>query len=579
MTGRTNLRVALWILLFVSFLVTAAPSALAQLPGLDPTLRSGDRPDPRLEEGRQEKPKPKISAPAGPEATPDAPQQLGPRIGVLVKKIYIEGNTTFPEEEIAAIAAPFLNRKLYYEDLEQLRRNLTLLYVQNGYVNSGAVLPDQTVANGVVRYVIIEGGLSDVAVNGNRWLREGYYTRRIALAAKPPLNIGNLEQRLQLLQQNGLIQKLQAELKPGLQPGQSILDLTVAERSPFNFWAAFNNYQSPSVGAERGLLTLEHRSLTGNGDVAALTYGRSRGLDPLLDVSYRLPVTAWDTEFGLRYRKNDFDIVDEAFADLDIESESEIIEVKVRQPFGRTPSREFAVGLIGEWLHSRSELLGIPYSFSPGSIDGESTVAALRCFQEYLYRSRRQVVAAHSRFSLGVDACDATIHSDEPPDGQFFAWLGQFQWTRIFSPMDIQVIGRIDIQLADQALLALEQLPVGGRYSVRGYLENQMVRDNGVIASLETRIPLVQNASWADYLQVAPFFDYGQAWNHEITPDPRSIYSVGLGMRWALQLIEGPLPVSAQAEVYWGHQLVDIQTSSDTLQDKGFHVQLAFTSF
>ena len=64
---------------------------------------------------------------------------------------------------------------------------------------------------------------------------------------------------------------------------------------------------------------------------------------------------------------------------------------------------------------------------------------------------------------------------------------------------------------------------------VRGYLENQVVRDNAVLASVETRIPLVRNTPWADSVQLAPFFDYGNAWNTQLrTLAPRNLLSVGL---------------------------------------------------
>jgi hypothetical protein len=74
-----------------------------------------------------------------------------------------------------------------------------------------------------------------------------------------------------------------------------------------------------------------------------------------------------------------------------------------------------------------------------------------------------------------------------------------------------------------------------GRYSGRGYWENQLVRDNGVIGSVEARVPVVRHVSWADVVKLASFVDAGTAWNTKLaTPDPRALYSIGLDMRWAL---------------------------------------------
>jgi hemolysin activation/secretion protein len=67
-------------------------------------------------------------------------------------------------------------------------------------------------------------------------------------------------------------------------------------------------------------------------------------------------------------------------------------------------------------------------------------------------------------------------------------------------PWDTEILFRTDLQLANNPLLPLEQLAVGGRYTVRGYQENQLVRDNGVIAQLEARVPVVHEHRWAEYV-------------------------------------------------------------------------------
>jgi len=282
----------------------------------------------------------------------------------------------------------------------------------------------------------------------------------------------------------------------------------------------------------------------------------------------------------MRYRKNDFDVVEEPFEPLDVESKSDIYQLSLRHPFYRTLTQELAMSLTGERLWNRTFLLGEPFSFSPGAEDGESTVTAVRFSQEWTYRTQRQVIAARSRFSLGIDALDATIHDPDIADGRFFSWLGQFQWARVFGPWDIQLIFKTDLQLCNEPLLPLEQIAVGGRYSVRGYRENQLVRDEGLIASLESRIPIVHNKPWAEYLQFAPFIDFGKAWNRGIrTPSPRSISSVGLGLRWAATLMRTPFTLRPRLEIYWGHPLRDVDTPENDLQDDGIHFQLVIAVF
>ena len=95
-----------------------------------------------------------------------------------------------------------------------MRRRLTLAYVTRGYINSGAIIPDQKIASGVVVYRVIEGKLSDIVVDGTNWLNPGYVRGRLAQSAGPPLNIGRVEDRVQLLLQDPLINRMNVELVP-----------------------------------------------------------------------------------------------------------------------------------------------------------------------------------------------------------------------------------------------------------------------------------------------------------------------------------------------------------------------------
>jgi hemolysin activation/secretion protein len=499
---------------------------------------------------------------------------------VFVRQIQVTGSTVFSEAELAAVTAPYVDRAVTSEELEELRLALTRLYIAKDYINSGAILPDQTVVDGVIRFDIIEGELSSVTVAGNRWFRQGYLRRRLTLDVEPPLNIGALRTRLQYLQQDDRIERLNAELRPGIRLGESELYVRVEERLPFFVALEFNNYQATTVGAERGLLTVAHRNLTGHGDIFNFTFGRSEGLKLQVDTSYTLPITPRDTTVSVRYQRNNSSVVEARFAALGIDSESEVFTLTLRHPLYRTLQREFALALSGEYLRSDTFLLGEPFSFSLGAEAGKARDTAIRFAQEWLERTPNRVLALRSRFSVGVDALGATLHGDSHlPDGRFLAWLGQFQWARRVSAQDIQILFRLDVQLTTDPLLPLEQIAIGGRFSVRGYRENQLVRDNGLFAALETRIPVIRNKRWAEFVQVVPFVDFGWGWNQKIpTPEPTTLASVGLGLRWAATLAAAA-PVRAQFEVFWGYKLEDVDTEGGDLQDHGIHLQFVVAAF
>jgi len=135
-----------------------------------------------------------------------------------------------------------------------------------------------------------------------------------------------------------------------------------------------------------------------------------------------------------------------------------------------------------------------------------------------------------------------------------------------------QVLARLTGQWTPDQLLPIEQFSVGGARSVRGYDENQLVRDKGFSASIEARYPVLRDKG-RPTLQLAAFFDFGGAWNNDRpTPDPELIASPGVGLLW------DPIP-GIHAELYYGYALEDIAFQEDSLQADGVHFQFVVNLF
>jgi hemolysin activation/secretion protein len=115
---------------------------------------------------------------------------------------------------------------------------------------------------------------------------------------------------------------------------------------------------------------------------------------------------------------------------------------------------------------------------------------------------------------------------------------------------------------------------VGGRYSVRGYREYSLVRDNATLASIEARVPIYTTAAGVERLFIAPFVDYGRSWNSQVdTPEPKTLASVGAGLIWNIPWKD------SRFELYWGKQLNRYKLGDDDLQDHGIHFALSMQIF
>jgi len=570
----------LFVLLTLLFLTAALPDqAVGQfgLPGaIDPSGRSGE--PPATEKNKPLRPVPPTEIlPPVQSAPPEERKEKGPILRVFVKKINVVGSTVFSQEELAKVTGPYENREISTEDLEEVRRLITLMYVNKGYANSGAVIPDQAVTEGFVTIQVIEGKLSDIRIEGNKWFRASYLRDRIELSSKPPFNMNPLRERLQILLQDDRLERLNAELKPGAQLGEAILDVAVQEASPFRSYAEYNNYINPTVGENQFRGTVQHRNVTGNGDILSVTFGASVfpnplnvGVFPSLDTFYSIPLNRYDTTFLAGYRLFNFKVLEEPFTPLDIQSKTQVWTLSLRQPLYRTLTDEVAIALVGEYEQNGNTLLGTGFDFVDGMHNGFGNVAALRFLQEWTHRTPVSVFSVRSRFTMGLDVLGATINSNpNQADGQFFSWLGQAEYYKRFDPTGIELLNLMNIQLANDRLFPLEEMSVGGRYSVRGYRENTLLRDNGFIYQLETRLPLWSSKEGFPYLQFCPFADVGHSWVAKgVSGSPQTLGSVGVGLR-------ANFGTYAYLNVYWGKRLVTngINNPHDSLQDEGVHLQ------
>ena len=496
---------------------------------------------------------------------------------IHVNSITVSGNTAISDKELEQFLKKYENSTITFEELQKLRHDLTAFYISKGYINSGVIIPDQKLENGNIVLKVIEGKLTGVKVENNRYFRSSYVARRLQSVAGPPLNLNKIQLMLLRLQQHQGIKRINAKMSPGIKPGDGILNVKLTENNPFSIGIRFSNDRPPSVGENRAEITLNHINVTGHGDALYTKFGITRGMDDY-DISYHYPINSKDTIFKVQYRKSDSTVIEGLFKPLDIDSASETIGIGFQHPLKWSPNQEFNLGLIGEHRNNKTFLLGRPFSFSLGAEDGKTRVSVIRFSQEWMKRCNLQVAAAKSIFNFGITAYGATSNVYDV-DSQFFSWQGQYQLVRRLGNKGTQMIFKANAQITKDQLLPLEKFSVGGTNTVRGYRENLYVRDNGVIGSLEFRIPLkickpcFFSAHWA------PFVDYGKAWDTR-SQSPGSLLSLGIGLRLSCgkfgdYIFKHPKLIN----IYYGYDLKNIPSTGEELQDKGIHIEFSTLLF
>ena len=545
-------------------------------------------------------------------------RQISDGARLVLRDIRVEGVTAFTPAQLMTVAAPYLNREVTTAELQSLRVDLTRLYVDNGYVSSGVVLPDQTVTDGVVVFQAYEGTLAGVELVNSPKLRRGYVAGRVARQVDTPLNVTDLQQALRYLQQDPNIRRLDARLAPGEAPGESLLRLSIEDAPRFHAGVGADNHGATSTGGERGSVFFGARNLSGYGDEFRASLSKTDGADEGSAV-FSVPLTARNVMLQAYYSQSAADIIEQPFSILDIDSKTTTWGTSLALPLIESLDNRLALSLGFESKESETRVGGLPISLTPGSENGKAETAVALLGLDWVRRGESSVGGVRLTYRRGLDALDATIYEPtDPPDpfcdpadtgglfdpcnptgadGEFGLVQAQLLYLKRLNALPglrglkdrAQFVFRSTGQFSQDPLLGLEKLAIGGVNTVRGYPENLLIRDNGVAATLELQLPFFgyRPEPHPTNLVLVSFVDYGRSWDERNidpgsslrdTEDATYIWSAGLGLLW--QPFRG-----LDMQLYWGADIGDNfgafdprdSRTDEDLQDDGIHFAVTYT--
>lgn len=464
------------------------------------------------------------------------------------------------ESEVADLLGTVSNRRIQTAELLSVKDQINHMYVSKGYVNTGVVIPDQQIHNGELRLDFITGKVSELQIESH--LRDRYIQSRLEISE--PFNLNELQRSLKLLEQNPRVTRIDARVAPAANTGEATLALNVETTARFRIELQAANDRSPSVGSNNGQLALIANNLSGWGETYRVASSVTEGLDAH-SASIEMPLSSNGASLQIQYTLSDSSVIEEPFDDIDVESETESLSLILNLPVHTTLSRNLAIQLTIEARRNQTSLLGQPFSFSEGAVNGESRVAPVRLALAYTAQNINDSLAARFAISRGTSRFDATRSSSEI-GGQFTSYLAQLQYSKLLAER-FHITARLLAQHASDPLLSVEKFALGGINTVRGYRQNQVVRDNAYLASVEAHYRL-DLPIWIDLIG---FLDWGSGENHDdaATSGKTDLASVGVGV-----VVKGWRGFSL--ELYLAHGFDDFTTTEHDLQDDGIHFRLGY---
>ena len=471
-----------------------------------------------------------------PAIRPDPQAAMPDTTPFVVRQLRIEGNTVFDSATLQALLASMQDKRLTLSQIAEGIEAITTYYRGAGYPLARAIIPAQTIEDGVVRVQVIEANWGQVEVRNKSAVKDAVLLRVLSnLEPGSVIRLDAMERATLLLaDMPGVLPR--ALLRAGQQFGSSDL---VVEAQPGAAWSAglsADNFGSRYTGVTRTNANVQWNNPLERGDTLGLnSLNSTNGGLNYVRLAYELPVWAAGVQAGVDRSEMDYRLGDTA-ASLLASGKAQTSGVWLRNSLLRSQ---------GANLNAR---LGFSHSVLQDHVDskGEKHDRTLNVWALELSGERPDDWLGGGKNTLGLALYSGRVVFDDAEaaarDASTANAAGGFaRATWAFSRSQALGAGVIAVlsmngQWAQKNLDNGQKFSVGGANSVRAYRSGVLSGDSGAFGSLELRYALPPYLQQTGNWQVSAFVDSAtlhtnkKPWSSG--SNKASLSGAGLGLNW-----------------------------------------------
>jgi len=461
-----------------------------------------------------------------------------------VNRFEISGNTKFDTATLHALIADAEGKKLDLAALTKLADRITEYYHSHHFPLARAIIPAQTIKDGVVQLQVLEARYGKVSLHNESHVRDSLLAATLA-----PLQSGEVIEDTQMNHVLLLLSDVpkiaaNAVIKPGDTVGTSDLDVTTLPGPRFTAIASVDDYGNRYTGRIRGGATLslidpfaqgDYLSLAGLSSGDDLNYGR---------LSYEATVSGSGTRVGAAFSALDYKLGDGLKA-LDGRGTAEVASLWGKQPLLRSENVNLYVQIeydrlkLDDALEASGTYTDRHIDNFMASLTGDARDALLAGGVSTWNLS---VTAGHLDFDNA--AAQVADVATAKTDGTFSKWnlnLARLQKLSASNGLYLSFAGQWTADNLDSS----QKMIAGGPYTVRAYDLGVLSGDEGELGTAELQHDL---GVWAGSWQTAAFIDVEHLTVNKnpwvAGPDAATLSGAGANLAWA-----GPDRWSAKASV------------------------------
>jgi len=441
-------------------------------------------------------------------------------MSVLISTIVFSGGGIFPQQELDALAGPYLNRELSMKEIGELCLAVQLKYSQRGYFLTRVYAPAQDIKEGALQINIIEGKLGTVTVVGNKHYSERFIRGHFKKYQGKAINYDQMLRALLLLDEN-MDLDVGAIFKKGKEFGTADVIIKVKDKTPVHLVVDTNNYGSLHTSKERTGARLDWGNLLRYGDQLTFIEVVGSPVKSLnfTDAIYRFPVNTYGSALEFSYLYAYFK-TDKVSTGMKFKGKSRIGSAKFLQALHRT--RRLNTDFFSSFDVKQIQ------NFSKGEEDSYDRLRVLTggLSADYIDGLMgRNLLAGSVSWGvpdfLGASSVGNHMSSRQHSGGRFVHMNGSYKRLQSI-PWDCFFLFNGVGQYSFDKLPLPEQFYIGGIDTVRGYKLAEGLGDQGFYTNIEFRVPLPglrahklpwSKKRWGEFLHFVAFCDHGQTFS------------------------------------------------------------------
>ena len=528
--------------LFSCFILTITTSAYSQTPppgqtggGLqkqEQQIQTERRLEKQIKE-KKKKPEEPVVEEKPSEAIPEGQKNL-------ITKIDVQGVTLIPKEAVDKIVKNYEGKELGVKEMQKVCDLITDEYRTRGKVTSRAYLPPQTIKDGVLIIMVIEGKLGNVEVRNNKFYSATQVKKKLKLKPGDFLDYKSLQKTLVKINENPDI-FVKAGLIPGKEAGTTDLVLEVQDHLPIHVGYEFDNYGSRYIGYQRNTISAEDNNLFGLYDKLSFKYQKAQNqFYDSTNLSYTLPI--FDTmdfnTYGLWSRSK----LGKEYKALDVVGKTEMEGASLTFNVIDMNAVNFKVTSGFDYKHILNYTSGVETSRD------EDRVVKVGGNLDISDKLGRTIITLEE--DVGISGCG--LHKKDPlatvpGAGAEFQKLSGNLYRLQPMPFSSSILWRNQFQVSNYNLLSVERFQLGGISNVRGYAPAEYTGDQGLTSTVEwyfppyffpknVKVPFSKSTLY-DAVRLLGFYDMGYTRINNPPPTSKqnmTIQGWGYGVRFNL---------------------------------------------